>query len=163
MKLYKIISVDRLHTVSRAASGHCGSLKEVGFTLMEIMVVMALATIMVISIFSGVISMKMNSSRLADYTSMVAIVEAKVQDIRGATYNPPNSPFGSTTIYLTNQNSIALDKAGVSFQIPGTVISKIEPVAGGHLVTVTGTFQAPKLPISVTLQTVVNKYSGGQD
>ena len=56
----------------------------------------------------------------------------------------------------------ALDQAGQTFRIPGTIISKTEPVAAGHLVTVTGTFQTPGRPFSVSLQTVVNEYSGGQ-
>lgn len=134
-----------------------------GFTLMEVMVVMGLITILVVTTFSGILSMKLGSSRLADYTAVMAVVEAKVEDIRVATYNPPNYPFGSSTLYITNNNSVALNQAGAMFLIPGTVVSKIEPVAGGHLVTVTGTFQTSRTPISVTLQTVVNKYSGGQN
>ncbi len=123
---------------------------------------MALMTILMVSTFSGIFSMKLGSSRLADFTAMTAVAEAKVADIRAATYNPPNYPFGSSTTYLTNTGSIALDRAGATFFVPGTVVSKIELVPSGHLITVTATFQTPGKAISTTLQTVVNKFSGGQ-
>jgi|SRR6185369_6014420 len=134
------------------------------FTLTEVMVVAALLTILIISGFRGILSIRLNSARLTDYTSGMAIVEAKVEDIRAVKYNPPNYPFGTSTIYVTNNSAVALNKAGASFMISGTVVSKIEPVVSGHLVTVTGTFNAPGKvkPITVSLQTVVNKYSGGQ-
>jgi len=59
-------------------------------------------------------------------------------------------------------DEIALDQAGTTFVVPGTVTSVITPVTNGHLVTVSGTFQTRRTPITVTLQTVVNKYSAGQ-
>jgi len=130
--------------------------------LVEVMIVMCLLTILIVSAFRAILSMKLSSSRLADYTAAMAVVEAKVSDIRAATYNPPNYPFGSSASSLTNSKSIALDKAGTKFLISGTIVSRFQPVAAGHLVTITGTFPTSSKPISVTLQTVVNKYSGGQ-
>ena len=135
---------------------------ERAFTLMEVMVVMALMTILIVSGFSAILSMKVWSNRLADYTGAMAVVEAKVQDLRAAKYNPPNAPFFGYTTNQTSSGSIDLNEAGAKFLITGTVVSRIEPVANGHLITVTGTFPAPHQPISVTLQTLVNKYSGGQ-
>jgi hypothetical protein len=79
-----------------------------------------------------------------------------------ATYNPPNGNFGASTTYLTNSDFMSLDQAGTTFKVPGTLISEIKPIASGHLVTVTGTFQEPRGTIVVSLQTVVNKYSAGQ-
>ena len=149
---------DRVPRLVEVRGGRLAS----GFTLLEVMVVMGLLMILVASGFSGIFSMKMTSKRLADYTAAMAVVEAKVEDIRAATYNPPNYPFGSSTLTLTNSGAVALSKAGAAFLVPGTVVSKIQPVATGHLITVTGTFQTPHKPISVTLQTVVNRYSGGQ-
>lgn len=141
------------------------STTERAFTLMEVMVVMALMTILIVSGFSAILSMKVWSNRLADYTAAMAVVEAKVEDVRAMTYNPPNYPFGKDPTNLTSSGSIALNQAGAKFLISGTVVSRIQPVGTlgkGHLVTVTGTFQAPHRPITVTLQTVVNKFSGGQ-
>jgi prepilin-type N-terminal cleavage/methylation domain-containing protein len=132
------------------------------FTLAEVMVTAAIMVILIVAAFAGIAAMQRSASRLADYTAAVAVVEAKVQDIRAATYNPPNYPFGSSVLYLTNDKAIALDHAGATFKVTGKVISKIEPVSGGHLVTVTGSFAEPKKPLSLSMQTIVNKYSGGR-
>jgi type II secretory pathway pseudopilin PulG len=133
-----------------------------GFTLVETMVVMALVMILIVGGLGSIYSMDLCSRRTADYNAALAVVEAKIEDIRASTYNPPSSPWAASARYLTNSTSIALNKAGVTFSVPGTVVSRIEPVAAGHLVTVTGTFQEPRGSISVSLQTIVNKYSGGQ-
>src|SRR5437762_11149670 len=123
------------------------------FTLVEVMIIMALLLVLMISSSVSMLVLDRSSRRLADYTSAMALVEAKIYDIRAATYNPPSSSFGTNTIcFLTNSVSIALDQAGQTFRIPGTIISKTEPVAAGHLVTVTGTFQTPGRPFSVSLQ-----------
>jgi len=123
---------------------------------------MGLLGLLMVAGMGALFSMDLCSRRTADYNAALAVVEAKVEDIRAATYNPPASPWTSSTVYLTNSDSISLDKAGVTFKVPGTLVSKIEPIASGHLVTVTGTFQEPRVTLTVSLQTVVNKYSGGQ-
>lgn len=133
-----------------------------GFTLVEVMIFMALLTILMVCAAASLSSGTWISHRLSDYTAAMAVVEAKVEDIRNATYNPPNSPFTSSTVVLTNASSIALNQAGTTFIIPGTVTSTITPIASGHLVTVSGTFQIKKTPLTVTMQTVVNQYSAGQ-
>src|SRR5258706_9428863 len=137
-------------------------LGEPGFTLVEVMVTMLLLGILLIAAFGGLFSMDLCSRRLGDYTAAMAVVEAKVQDIRGVYYNPPNSPFGASTIYLTNSSSISLDKTGTIFTVPGTVVSEIKPLASGHLVTVTGTFAEPRGSLTVSLQTVVSQFYGGK-
>jgi Tfp pilus assembly protein PilX len=126
------------------------------------LVVISLLTLLIVGAAGAVCTGKRISRRLSDYTAAAAVVEAKVEDIRAATYNPPNSPFTASTVTLTNASSIALDQAGTSFVVAGTVTSTIQPVTSGHLVTVTGTFQSQGKPIVVTLQTVVNKFSAGQ-
>ncbi|HZR18354.1 MAG TPA: hypothetical protein VFE51_13760 [Verrucomicrobiae bacterium] len=140
-----------------------GLIDQGAFTLVEVMVMMGLVVILFGAGMGALLSMDLCTRRAADYNAVLAVVEAKVEDIRAATYNPPNSPWTSSAVYLTNSDSIALNKAGVTFQVAGTVVSRIEPVAAGHLVTVTGTFQQPRGPaLVVSLQTLVNKYSGGQ-
>jgi type II secretory pathway pseudopilin PulG len=135
-----------------------------GFTVVEIVLTTALLLILVISTLDGILGMQVSAKRTADYTSAMAIAEAKLQDIRAVYYNPPTYPFTySAVLYVTNQNSIALNQAGSSFQIPGTVISKIEyQGAGGHLVTVTASFKIARRSVTAQLQTLINSYSGGQ-
>jgi hypothetical protein len=116
-----------------------------------------------VSGFGGLYSMDFCSRRLADHTAATAIVQAKLNDIMAATYNPPNANFGSTTTWKTNTDSVSLDRAGTTLRVSGTLISEIKPVgSSSHLITVTGTFQEPRGAIVVRLQTVVNKYSAGQ-
>src|SRR5712691_5023162 len=133
-----------------------------GYTLTEVLIVMLLLGTLTIGGFGAALSMDTCSRRAGDYIAATSVVEAKVRAISASTYNPPNANFGASTIYLTNSDSIALNKAGTTFLVPGTVISKIEPVASGHLVTVTGTFQEPRKTLTVTLQAVVNRFSAGQ-
>lgn len=132
------------------------------FTLTETMIVMLLLTILMIAGFGGLYSMDLCSRRTGDYTAAMAVVEAKVQDIKAVTYNPPTYPFTAATVYVTNSDSISLNQAGTSFKVAGTLVSEIKPVAAGHLVTVIGTFQEPRGALTISLQTLVNKYSGGQ-
>jgi hypothetical protein len=130
----------------------------------ETVLAMSLTVLLCISTLGAILEMQFSSKRVADYTSAMAVAEAKVQDIRAVYYNPPNWPFTLSTVYVTNQNSISLNQAGTTFQIPGTVISKIDYQGSlGHLVTVTATFNPSRgRPVTATLQTVVNSYSGGQ-
>jgi len=132
------------------------------FTLVETMVVMLLVTILMIAGFAGLYSMDLCSRRVGDYTAAMSVVSAKVQDIKAVYYNPPIYPFTATNVYVTNSDSISLDQAGTSFKVAGKLVSEIKPVTGGHLVTVIGTFKEPRGALTVSLQTVVNKYSGGQ-
>jgi prepilin-type N-terminal cleavage/methylation domain-containing protein len=132
------------------------------FTLVETMVVMLLLTILMVAGFGGLYTMDLHSRRVADYTAAMSVVEAKIQDIKAVYYNPPIYPFTTTNVYVTNSDSISLDKAGTTFKVAGTLVSEIKPVSAGHLVTVTGTFQEPRGALTVSLQTLVNKFSGGQ-
>jgi type II secretory pathway pseudopilin PulG len=132
------------------------------FSLIEVLIVMGLLMILIAAGMGAILSMDSCTRRAADYNAALAVVEAKIEDIRAATYNPPNSPWTSSTVYLTNNTSVALDQAGVTFKVAGTVISTITPVASGHLVTVTGTFREPRGALTISLQTLVNRYSAGQ-
>jgi prepilin-type N-terminal cleavage/methylation domain-containing protein len=157
------MKLDQLSKSCEPGTSKGSPANEHAFTLVEVLIVMGLIGLLMISGMGALFSMDLCSRRTADYNAALAVVEAKIEDIRAATYNPPNGTnFNSTTVWLTNSDSIALDKAGVTFKVPGTLVSKIEPMASGHLVTVTGTFQEPRLVLTVSLQTVVNKYSGGQ-
>ena len=131
------------------------------------MISVALLTILIIGSFSAIYFNVQASSRLADRTAIVALVRAKLEAVCAATYNPPDSNFKSTPVYLTNAHSIALNKAGTEFLVSGTIVTKIEEAKAGtntvgHLVTATGTFTTAGKPITVQMQTVVNKFSGGQ-
>ena len=132
------------------------------FTLLEVMVVMGLLGLVFIAGFAAITFNAQASSRLADHTAAFTLVQAKLEAVRAATYNPPNTYFRTNTVWLTNVHSIALSQKGTNYLVSGKLITKIEPVISGHLVTVSGNFPTPYRPTKVELQTVVNKYSGGQ-
>jgi prepilin-type N-terminal cleavage/methylation domain-containing protein len=138
---------------------------EGGFTLVEVMIVLALSLTLIVGGFNTVMYVNYSSRRMADYTAASAVVGAKMEAVRAATYAPPSAYFGTNTVMLTNNDSISLSKSGTNLLIRGTLITQIKPVVQGHLVTVTGTFTNPAPlqgpPFSVTMQTVVNRYSGG--
>jgi type II secretory pathway pseudopilin PulG len=137
------------------------------FTLVEVVIVLALVIIVILGAFNTIRFMNFSSHRLSDTTAALAVVQAKVEEIRAATYNPPLYPFSaSTNNYITNNVAISLDQSGTTFRVPGVLVSSIQPVAQGHLITVTGTFtnadQYLNPSFTVSLQTVVNRFSGGQ-
>jgi type II secretory pathway pseudopilin PulG len=144
------------------ASRHRHHHRSSAFTLVETMVTMLLLTILMIAGFGGLYSMDFCSRRVADYTAATSVVEAKLQDIKAVYYNPPIYPFTASTVYITNTDYVSLNKAGTGLRVAGTLVSEIKPVAAGHLVTVMGTFQEPRGALTVNLQAVVNKFSGGQ-
>jgi len=133
-----------------------------GFTLVEVVIVTALLSLLIVACIGATTAMQVASLRLTEHTAARAVVQAKLQTIRAATYKPPNAPFTAGTVILTNAASICLDKAGKKYLVPGTVTTKVEPFAGGHLVVVTGAFKAPDRTIRVEVDSVVNRFSGGR-
>ncbi len=132
------------------------------FTLIEALVVGGLLLTLIASTMSTILGMQISAYRVSQYTATMAIAQAKLEDIRAVYYNPPNYPFTTNTLYLTNQDLIALDQAGATFLVPGSVVSKIEyQGAIGHLVTVTVSFTTTHVPMTITMQSMVNKFSGG--
>jgi hypothetical protein len=126
------------------------------------MLTMGLLMILIASSMSILVYLNTSAARLADHTAATAAVHGRLEAIRAATYNPPNAPFYvATTVSITNQVKVALGKDG-SYLEPGTIISTIEPKASGHLVTVKGTFQARGKPLEIELQSLVNRFAGGQ-
>jgi Tfp pilus assembly protein PilV len=154
------LTVEHSHR-TRCAEKRSGAMQ--GFTLVETALTMALVVLLVVGTLGTILEMQVSTTRTADYTAAMAIAEAKLLDIQAVYYNPPVSTnFTYGTTYFTNQDSIALNKAGTTFMIPGTVISKIEYQGRiGSLVTVTATFQTKGKPMTAKLQTVINNYSGG--
>jgi prepilin-type N-terminal cleavage/methylation domain-containing protein len=134
-----------------------------GFTLVEVMVVMALVTVLITGCFGSILCMKLIARRTADYTAGMGLAEAKIHDIRATTYDKNTAVFSTTTTRTnTDSVSVALNNAGTSFKVPGTIISTIKPIAWGHLITVTVVIREANLYLTNTLQTVVNSYSGGR-
>ena len=137
------------------------------FTLIEVMITVALMLLLIASSFSVLMFLNRSSASLAGYVATTTAVQGEIEKFRALAYNPPSGNyFKSTITRLTNNQAIFLSKAGTSLLVPGTIVAEIQPVGAtvgaGHLVTVTGTFATPGRPTIVMLQTIVNKFSGGQ-
>jgi type II secretory pathway pseudopilin PulG len=138
-----------------------GGRRAAGFTLVEVMITGALLMLLIGAGLTTLLFLGRSSVRLADHTSAMALIQGRMESVRAATYNPPQSPFTSATVTLTNNVSLSLGGTGRQILVPGTVRSIIQPVASGHLVTIIGTFQTTPRPLTVSLQSIVNDFSGG--
>jgi prepilin-type N-terminal cleavage/methylation domain-containing protein len=139
-------------------------LKTGAFTLPEVLVSAVILGIAFTSAYLGVTDWMLLSHRTGDYTAGMALVQAKMFDIRATDYPGTNGVF-STTSATTNINTVSVDlnKGGTTFLVPGTLTSVIQPITWGHLVTVSLVVkEVDGSYISNSLQTVVNNYSGGR-
>jgi hypothetical protein len=145
-------------------SRRSGAVSRRAYTLVEVLIALLLTIMLIASSLSAILFLNVRSARLAYYTEGATLVQRKMEAIQGTSYNPPNYPFTWTNVWITNHTKYGLDKGGTNLALASTIISKIEPVAAGHFVTVTGTFDAPTAnhPIVIQLQTVLNVFSGGQ-
>ncbi len=132
------------------------------FTLLEVLIASGLLLGLVLAGMNAVFVLDKSSRRLAELTSAMALVQGRLEEVRTYDYNPPLAPFVAGATVTSNVVSISLDKGGTQYQVPGTLITRIEPVASGHLVTVSASFNSLGSPVKAQLQTVLNKFSGGQ-
>ena len=132
------------------------------FTLLEVLIASSMLLALVLAGMNALFVMDNSSRRLAQLTSAMALVQGKLEEVRTNDYNPPLAPFTASATVTSNAVSIALDKGGTQYQVPGSLITRIEPVASGHLVTVSASFNVLGTPVKAQLQTVLNKFSGGQ-
>ena len=132
------------------------------FTLLEVLIASGLLLGLVLASMNALFVMDNSGRRLAATTSAMALVQGKLEEVRTNTYNPPVAPFPASATVTSNAVSISLDKGGTQYLMPGSIITRIEPVASGHLVTVSANFNALGTPVKAQLQTVLNKFSGGQ-
>ena len=133
------------------------------FTLIEIMITTVLLVMLVTAGLFALAQLDRFSRRNAEYTSVMALVTGSLEGLKASRYNPPVPPFGPDVEISTNITEIALSNDGKSYTMKGMVVTQIEPVANGHLVTVTGYFTNWNLPYVVTLQNVLNSYSNPEE
>ena len=132
------------------------------FTMLEVLIASGLLLGLVLAGMNALFVMDNSSRRLAEMTSAMALVQGQLEAVRTNDYNPPLAPFTGSATVTSNAVSISLDKGGTQYLVPGSLITRIEPVASGHLVTVCASFNSLGTPVKAQLQTIVNKFSGGQ-
>lgn len=145
----------------RAEPGSPG-LGQEGFSLVEIVVVLGLIGILVVAVFNMVTVMDRVSRRQGLHTTMLEAAQGRLEEMRATPYNPPVSPYAASNIVQTTNLVLALNRAGTSTLLSGVLKTVIAPKSQGHLVTVTVTATNNSQPMTVQLQTLINKKSGGQ-
>jgi prepilin-type N-terminal cleavage/methylation domain-containing protein len=132
-----------------------------GFSLVEIVVVLGLIGILVVAVFNMVTVMDRVSRRQGLHTTMLEAAQGRLEEMRATPYNPPVSPYGASNIVQTTNIVLALNRTGSNL-LSGVLKTVVSPKSQGHLVTVTVTATNNSQPMTVQLQTLVNKKSGGQ-
>jgi type II secretory pathway pseudopilin PulG len=141
----------------RRRAGHSG------FTLIEVVIGIMLLMTLIVSAIGAITLLDRASRSQAEDTTALEIAQGKLEEFQATKYNPPVSPFLSTTTWTTNQVVLALNKTGTTNRAVGVLISKVEPAANGHLVTVMVSFTNMNItPVTAQLQTLINKQSPGQ-
>src|SRR5262249_44476706 len=141
----------------------CGRAGASGFTLIEVVIGIAMLFMLIVSAIGAVTLLDRASRSQSEDTTALEIAQGKLEEFQATKYNPPLSPFVSTTTYTTNQVILALNKTGTNTRAAGILVSKVQPVANGHMVTVSVVFTNMNLtPVTATLQTLINQHSPGQ-
>jgi type II secretory pathway pseudopilin PulG len=130
--------------------------------VVEVVVVLGLIGILVVAVFNMVTVMDRVSRRQGLHTTMLEAAQGRLEEMRATPYNPPVSPYGASNIVLTTNLVLALNRAGSSTLLSGVLKTEVSPKSQGHLVTVTMTATNNSQPMTVQLQTLINKKSGGQ-
>jgi len=115
-----------------------------------------------VAVFNMVTVMDRVSRRQGLHTTMLEAAQGRLEEMRATPYNPPVSPYCASNIVQTTNLVLALNRAGNSTLLSGVLKTVVSPKSQGHLVTVTVTATNNSQPMTVQLQTLVNKKSGGQ-
>lgn len=161
MRLIGTIALSENKTVSsqKTVTRRC---RGAGFTLMEILVVMALLMMLVIAAISALTLLDRSSLRQAQHTTAVEVAQGRLDEILATKYEPPKVPFTSTNYTVTTNATLTISKSGTNATTVAVVTSLVEPAGVGHVATVIVRYTNYDQPTSVRLQTLINKHSGGQ-
>ena len=116
----------------------------------------------VVAGIGAVMLMDRASRSQAQDTTALELAQGELEDFQATAYSPPTAPFTSTNYTRSNYVTLALDKYGTSTWTAASVVSKVQPVVNGHLVTVTVSFTNYNKKVNLQLQSLVNKLSAGQ-
>ena len=133
-----------------------------GFTLVEILVVLALLLMLTIAAVSALTLLDRSSARQAQHTTAVEVAQGRLDELLALEYSPPDSPFSSSNYTDTSKVTLTLGRSGTNATTTAVVTTLIEPAVNGHVATVVVNYTNYSQPTSVRLQTLINKHSGGQ-
>lgn len=99
--------------------------------------------------------------RMALQEAAVVIAEGQLEQFRSVNYTN-NAVFASSSYYQTNTVTFSLNDQGTTYSMTGRVVNYFQPVTAGHLLTSSVNYTQVNQRVSVSLQTLVNSYTGGQ-
>lgn len=132
-----------------------------GFTIIEGLVVTFLSMMLVIAGLGAVMFFDKLTRRMALQEAAVVIAEGQLEQYRSVNYTN-SAVFASSSYYQTNTVTFSLNDQGTSYSVTGRVVNYFQPVTAGHLITSSVQYTQINQRVSVSLQTLVNSYTGGQ-
>lgn len=152
------------HTRSRTQAGLTHTRARGGqdaFTIMEGLVVTFLSMMLVIAGLGAVMLFDRLTRRMALQEAAVVIAEGQLEQYRSVNYTN-SGVFSSSSYYQTNMITFSLNDQGTRYSVTGRVVNYFQPVTAGHLLTSSVDYTQINQRVSVSLQTMMNSYTGGQ-
>ena len=152
------------HTGIRAQAGRTRARvrgDQNAFTIIEGLVVTFLSMLLVIAGLGAVMLFDKLTRRMALQEAAVVIAEGQLEQYRSVNYTN-SGVFGSSSYYQTNMVTFSLNDQGTRYSVTGRVVNYFQPVTAGHLLTSSVDYTQINQRVSVSLQTLMNNYTGGQ-
>jgi type II secretory pathway pseudopilin PulG len=131
------------------------------FTIIEGLVVTFLSMLLVIAGLGAVMLFDKLTRRMALQEAAVVIAEGQLEQLRGVKYTN-TGVFTSSSYYQTNLVTFSLNDQGTTYSVTGRVVNYFQPVTAGHLITSSVDYTQINQRVSVSLQTLMNNFTGGQ-
>jgi type II secretory pathway pseudopilin PulG len=131
------------------------------FTIIEGLVVTFMSLLLVIAGLGAVMLFDKATRRMALQEAAVVIAEGQLEQYRSVPYTN-TAIFKSTSYFQTNRVTFSLNDQGTTYSVTGRVVNYFQPVTAGHLITSSVDYTQINQRVSVSLQTLMNSYTGGQ-
>lgn len=131
------------------------------FTIIEGLVVTFLSMLLVIAGLGAVMLFDRLTRRMALQEAAVVIAEGQLEQYRSVAYTNATT-FKSTSYFQTNMITFSLNDQGTRYSVTGRVVNYFQPVTAGHLITSSVDYTQINQRVSISLQTLMNNHTGGQ-
>lgn len=135
-----------------------------GLTLIELMIASSIIALIATSTIAGLTAVYKQGYSLSVYNSTMILVNSELERIRSIPYEVPSATFSSTSNIgnpIVSQKLLKVNKDDSSVEIPIELTTVISPIAEGHYVKVTATYNLGGKNYSQLSETVINQHSGG--
>ena len=139
-------------------------LNATGFTLVEVVIVVALFLMLMIGTFNALTLNYRATKRQAEIETALQAAQGKLESYRGRRYTYPGPDFSTNSYVLSSTVDIALDQYGSKIVTKAPMTTTVAPFKYGtnnvgHLVTTSITLTNGKPARTITLKTLVNEFT----